>query len=115
MEEFSDDNLESHFGPLFGKGVVVRIIVPATGRSADTQATMLRLKSRGAQVKTLASPDVHAKAIVVDGVRAYVGSVNLTAASMDKNREVGLITETAAVLDRLKATIEADFAKGALL
>jgi cardiolipin synthase len=113
MEELSDDNLESHFGAVLARGVKVRIVVPGGGLSTDTNATLLRLKARGAQIKTLSSPSVHAKTIVVDGKLAYVGSINLTTASIDKNREVGLVTETAAVLDRLKSTIDADFAKGA--
>jgi cardiolipin synthase len=101
------------FGAVLARGVKVRIVVPGGGLSTDTNATLLRLKARGAQIKTLSSPSVHAKTIVVDGKLAYVGSINLTTASIDKNREVGLVTETAAVLDRLKSTIDADFAKGA--
>jgi cardiolipin synthase A/B len=112
MEELSDDDLENHFAAALGRGVAVRLVVPGSGLSSDTNATLLRLKGRGAQIKGLSSPAIHAKAIVVDGKRAYVGSINLTTASIDRNREVGLITETASVLDRLKATIDADYAKG---
>ena len=100
---------------VLSRGVVVRIVAPQTGRSADTQATLLRLKARGAQIKGLSSPDIHAKTVVAAGKRAYVGSINLSSTSMDKNREVGLVTETSSVLGRLKATIDADFAKGIAL
>jgi phosphatidylserine/phosphatidylglycerophosphate/cardiolipin synthase-like enzyme len=41
---------------------------------------------------------IHAKLIVVDGTRAYVGSINYSTSSMVYNRELGLITTSPAVV-----------------
>jgi phosphatidylserine/phosphatidylglycerophosphate/cardiolipin synthase-like enzyme len=70
------------------------------------------MQGRGVQVKALSSPDVHAKVILVDGATLYVGSVNLTTASLDHNREVGVLTVNGDAITRAKATIDKDFASG---
>jgi cardiolipin synthase A/B len=43
-------------------------------------------------VRFLDKPYEHAKAAIADGTLVYVGSINYTAGSMDKNREVGVMT-----------------------
>ncbi len=115
MEELSDTSVLDHLTSRLGKGVTVRLVAPRDGQSTGMTATVSSLKSRGGQVKLLASPAIHAKLLLVDGVHAYVGSVNFTTASMDKNREVGLLTDTAAAVARAKTAFEADFAKGTAL
>jgi cardiolipin synthase A/B len=111
VEEFTDSDMATRISAAVGRGVAVRIVAP-NDASDTTKATLRGLGAGGTKVKLLGTPGVHAKVFVVDGARAYVGSNNLTTASLDKNREVGLVTETAATLGRLRATIDADFAKG---
>lgn len=53
---------------------------------------------------------IHAKAVVADGRRAFVGSENFSSASLDHNRELGLLTDDAAVVRPLAGQISADFA-----
>jgi phosphatidylserine/phosphatidylglycerophosphate/cardiolipin synthase-like enzyme len=53
---------------------------------------------------------IHAKAILVDGSTAFVGSENATPASLDRNRELGLIVADPAVVAPVERTIAADFA-----
>ena len=69
------------------------------------------LTAAGVPVRRMLSPRVHAKTIVADGAQAYLGSENLSATSLDKNREVGLIlTWTEADAVQLVAdTFEADW------
>ena len=54
----------------------------------------------------------HAKAIVVDGRFAYAGSINFTSYSMDKNRELGLVTADEEFVGRIADTFERDWANG---
>ncbi len=112
MEELSDTAIQGALITAQNRGVRVRIVCPSSGVSTGTSDVLTTLKGRGVQIKKLGNPDMHAKAIVVDGARAYVGSVNLTSASMDLNREIGVITETPATLARLATIIAADFTKG---
>jgi phosphatidylserine/phosphatidylglycerophosphate/cardiolipin synthase-like enzyme len=51
----------------------------------------------------------HAKAIVADGQRAFVGSENLSAASLDRNRELGVIVADRRAIATLQATFAADW------
>jgi phosphatidylserine/phosphatidylglycerophosphate/cardiolipin synthase-like enzyme len=52
---------------------------------------------------------MHAKCIIADGKAAYVGSENLTANSLDKNREMGIIVTDAAVVAKLNAITAQDW------
>jgi phosphatidylserine/phosphatidylglycerophosphate/cardiolipin synthase-like enzyme len=51
--------------------------------------------------------------MVGDGGRSYVGSANLTTASLDANREVGLQIDDAATARLLGDTIATDVARAA--
>jgi phosphatidylserine/phosphatidylglycerophosphate/cardiolipin synthase-like enzyme len=73
------------------KNTTVRILAPPIKQIKSNQKALTRLNRAGAIVKTLQSPYIHAKLIMVDNKNAYVGSVNLTKQSMDGNRELGII------------------------
>jgi cardiolipin synthase len=91
------------------RGVQVRIIV-SPDRDPVAQEILSDLVDRGAEVRFISDPYIHAKAIVVDGERAFIGSQNFTATSMDENREIGLLVEDRPMLDRLHTIFDADFA-----
>jgi cardiolipin synthase len=111
FEEVTDTTIASRLGAAVARGVTVRLVVPGSPDSS-TAAALPSLKSAGVQIKMLGAPDVHAKAIVVDGARVYVGSINLTRASIDNNREIGVISGNATAVSRVATTIANDFAKG---
>jgi phosphatidylserine/phosphatidylglycerophosphate/cardiolipin synthase-like enzyme len=48
---------------------------------------------------------------VADSERAYIGSVNLTTNSMDKNRELGILLDDASIVSQLNQINKADWAK----
>jgi phosphatidylserine/phosphatidylglycerophosphate/cardiolipin synthase-like enzyme len=55
---------------------------------------------------------VHAKAIIVDGVRAWVGSVNGSAESLTQNREYGLIFDAAKDVSTVATQMSSDHRDG---
>ncbi len=64
---------------------------------------------------------MHAKLILVDGQRAFIGSQNLTTEALGagnnpgkRNRELGIIADDAEVVQRLINTFEADWQAGSL-
>jgi phosphatidylserine/phosphatidylglycerophosphate/cardiolipin synthase-like enzyme len=71
----------------------------------------MALKASGIVVKKLATPYIHSKAVIADGVVGYVGSANLTQNSVDSNREIGLMIEGPA-LATLAATVDVDYKAG---
>jgi phosphatidylserine/phosphatidylglycerophosphate/cardiolipin synthase-like enzyme len=52
---------------------------------------------------------IHAKLLVVDGARAYVGSENFSYDSLERNRELGIITTSATIVRSLEATFAGDY------
>jgi cardiolipin synthase len=51
---------------------------------------------------------LHAKTMVADGARAWVGSINGSTTSLTNNREYGIFMNDAASVAKLKASIQAD-------
>jgi phosphatidylserine/phosphatidylglycerophosphate/cardiolipin synthase-like enzyme len=61
------------------------------------------------QVRLVKTPYIHAKLIVADGARAFVGSQNLSTASLDSNRELGILISDPAILQVLAETFAQDW------
>lgn len=111
-EVVSDRNVVNALVGAAGRGVTIRVLVDG-GSTNPTQMTALTsLMASGVSVRELSTPDIHAKAIVVDGTLAYVGSINLTQPSIDQNRELGLVTDNVDAVHVIATTIAQDFANG---
>jgi len=94
------------------RGVRVRLVgSPAEEGDTYFLAGALALKEAGAEVRFLPSPYVHAKVLVRDGEEALVGSLNLSANSLNANRELAVRLGPGEALSRLLATMEKDFAQ----
>ncbi len=83
------------------RGVRVRIVYTGLG---DAEG----LSGIGAQVARVASPYIHAKAIVADGNTLFVGSQNLSATSLDRNREVGLLMRDRVAISEVERVFDQD-------
>ena len=93
-----------------GRGVTVRVVMsPGEERQL---VELWQLAEAGVQVRLLPTPYIHAKLFLVDGARAFVGSQNMTATSLDQNRELGLVVEEPGALERIAEVFAADFARG---
>ena len=115
IEELSDGDMVAHLEDARARGVALDVVTPASGVSPAMRAALGRLVAAGATVTALDSPTIHAKTMVVDGAWLYVGSVNLTRASLDDNRELGVLFRDPAAAARVRATIAADAAHGVRL
>jgi cardiolipin synthase len=94
------------------RGVTVRVIISPSA-SFDTERASLAYA--GVQVRLLRSLYVHAKMILVDGQRAFVGSQNISTTSLDQNRELGIIVSDPVSLARVSRVFDIDFAAAAPL
>ena len=108
-EVLQDDALLNALADAARRGVRVRLIVTPAPDNADARAA---LAHAGIEVHLLSNLYVHAKLIVADGERAFVGSQNLSATSLDQNRELGIIVADPVSLSRLSRTFDLDFAAG---
>jgi cardiolipin synthase len=88
------------------RGVWVRVIT-ATVRGQAKEA----LTADGVDVhtRTRSGNYAHAKAIVVDGRAAFIGSENFSETSLDENRELGVKISSRQVVRRLSRTFDRDF------
>lgn len=94
-------------------GVRVRAVISDTPPTASSMRTLADLAAAGVTVRVLATPYMHAKAIVVDGARAYAGSANVTYVSLTGNRELGVLFDDPAEVRRVADTLAADVTAGA--
>jgi cardiolipin synthase len=111
MEELSDFSLVDALVDARTRGCAVSVVLPGLGRSAATDAAARRLAGVGVVVRFVDAPTIHAKVLVADDW-LYVGSANLTAASLDANREVGLALTDAAAVGQAARTLAGDLASG---
>ena len=86
-------------------GIKVRVMVS----NYETETT---LSKGGVSVQTLTTPYIHAKAVIVDGAKMWMGSQNFTTNALTNNREVGLFTTKASEIAKVQAAMDADFKAG---
>ena len=114
-EELSDTSIVKALIARADAGVKVRCVLPDATRTPAQEAAVTMLKAHMVPLVTVSKPYIHSKAIVVDGVRAYVGSENFTTASLIYNREIGVIFGDPAEVMKVTSTIAKDFAAGKTL
>jgi cardiolipin synthase A/B len=96
--------------------VDVHVVISGDTTETPAQAdAVAKLKQHGVPVRSLKTPDMHAKVIVVDEKVTFVGSQNMTATALTQNREVGVITDAKAEATKVRQVITSDFNKGAQL
>lgn len=114
-EYLTDPEVATHLGNRAKSGVNISVLLsyqpkdPKTGRDSNAQEKAL-LASKGIErVIFPRSIKMHAKTIIVDGARAFVGSENLTSNSLNNNRELGILVEDPTVIKTLSATVQKDW------
>ncbi|MGD0746885.1 MAG: phospholipase D-like domain-containing protein [Acidimicrobiales bacterium] len=114
-EEMDSAPVEDALGADARRGVAVTVIM-----TSDSQWDSAFSGLESAGVRVVLYPDtasalyIHAKAIDVDGARSFIGSENFSAASLDDNRELGLITSSSGVVGPLSTTLFSDALGGRL-
>ena len=91
------------------KTIPVELIVPTISQLASNEKALDELAAAGVHVKTISSPYMHAKMILADDNKAYIGSINFSTQSMDDNRELGIILTQQNDLQTLQDTFETDW------
>ena len=85
---------------------------------AEWDSAFSQLESDGVHVvlypDTSSALYIHAKVIDVDSAKAFVGSENFSTASLDYNRELGLVTNSAGVVGPLNGALSGDVSGGQL-
>ena len=109
-EEMQDSSIEQALVNAAGHGVQVQVILPAPSGSSDSNSAGIQtIKQGGVQVKEDTKLYMHAKMMVIDGQTGFVGSENISTASLDRNRELGIIIADQNVLTKLQQTFQQDW------
>jgi phosphatidylserine/phosphatidylglycerophosphate/cardiolipin synthase-like enzyme len=112
-EEMDAPAITSALAAAAGRGVSVTVTMTD---DSEWSSGFSDLEAAGVHVRTYSADAalyVHAKAIVADENRAFVGSENFSDASLDYNRELGIITSDAAIISVLENTLLTDAARAA--
>jgi hypothetical protein len=112
-EEMNSTAIEDALESDARRGIVVTVVMTA---DAEWDSAFSQLQSDGVHVvlypDTSSALYIHAKTIDVDSARAFVGSENFSTASIDYNRELGLITSSRSVLGPLNSALSGDISNG---
>ncbi|MCB0253782.1 MAG: hypothetical protein KDI55_08640 [Anaerolineae bacterium] len=105
-----DEDLNDQLQAAARRGVTVRVVTPPVDNPADREMVQIEgLLAGGVQVAFLDEPYVHAKTILADGKTALIGSQNFSQTSLDSNRELGIVFDEAAAVNRLAGTFLQDW------
>jgi len=109
-EEMGDPDVVDALEAAAHRGVSVHVVMTYSPSFAPE---LTDLADAGVDVSTYASDAplyIHAKVIVVDGTTALIGSQNFSEASLDHNRELGIVTRDPSIVESLTHTVSSDVA-----
>lgn len=109
-EEMSDPAMVASLAAASRRGVVVKVVMTDQSSWKPEFST---LTAAGVQVRVFHGETpiyIHAKMIVADRREAFIGSENFSRASLDTNRELGVVLSDPAVVSAAVSTFAADFA-----
>lgn len=108
-EEMYDMESESALIAAAQHGVTVELILPQPNSSTGSSPDVARLLQGGVHIRYIGTVYMHAKMLIADGSRAFVGSENFSANSLDDNRELGLLIADESVIGALNQTFQQDW------
>jgi phosphatidylserine/phosphatidylglycerophosphate/cardiolipin synthase-like enzyme len=100
------------------RGVSVRVIAPLCDENPNPKfdlPLLSKLGKAGVTAHAMPSPAsaeqpyMHAKMMIADGARAYVGSINLSTNSTQRARELGIFFSDDAAIQAISRDFEADW------
>ena len=111
-EEMQDQQVEQALAQAASRGVKVEVVLPApdSGASDSNGAGVAFLRKAHVSAREDTQLYIHAKIIIMDEQKAYVGSENFSSTSLDKNRELGMLIAESTIIQSLEASFMTDYA-----
>ncbi len=109
-EEMADTRTTNALEQAAKRGVNVRVNMTY---ATQWKQALGELTAAGVNVRTYASTApfyIHAKVIVADDAKAFVGSENFSAQSLDANRELGILISRSDIIFSIQKTFNNDWA-----
>jgi cardiolipin synthase A/B len=108
-EELQDEAVIATLSSAARRGVIVEVVLPAPASGGPPTPQLAALAHAHIAVRYSGHLYMHAKLVLVDDMQAFVGSVNLSATSLDANRELGVLLAQPAAINLLASTFTADW------
>ena len=113
-ERYQDQTMIEHLVRAGCRGVRLHIMAPPPHKLKKEKLIeggggLRILADVGAKVHRLRHVRLHAKMLLVDGVRAIVGSINLAPGSFDSRRELAIELDDRHAVDRLHEVVSCDW------
>jgi phosphatidylserine/phosphatidylglycerophosphate/cardiolipin synthase-like enzyme len=114
----SSENLGDALVAAAKRGVSVRVLAPLCDQNVDPTYDLpflSQLVASGAKARAMPAPSTasnpyeHAKMMVADGARAFIGSVNFSTASATNARELGIFFDDPAAIAMISRAFESDW------
>jgi phosphatidylserine/phosphatidylglycerophosphate/cardiolipin synthase-like enzyme len=107
--EMADDRITAALKRAAARGVMVRVNMTY---ATNWKPALNELTLAGVRIRTFASSAklfIHAKVIIADDIRMFIGSENFSQQSLDLNRELGILTSRPDLIDSVMNTFEKDW------
>lgn len=115
-QSINDPALIQHLISAKQRGVDVQVLLSAPRSDTDKNiATHDQLTAVGIPTGYMREYTLHAKAMVADNGKAYIGSQNFTSGGLYNNRELGEIVDDKDVVSQLGSLFDKDFKKTGLV
>ena len=115
-EEFNDPAVVDAIATKAREGVAVRVVVESPSKYASEIAQVTKAGGKVVGYSSATGLYIHAKAVIADsGLSdriAEIGSMNYTANSLTRNRELGIVLHDSADCSLLERQFSADFSGG---
>jgi cardiolipin synthase len=89
--------------------VRVRFLMDKPSGKQKAQAGLAAMRSSSIDVRSPQGPRVHAKLMIVDGERVFMGSQNVEDAPGEMRRELGMIFAEPSITDQVSSVFERDW------
>jgi cardiolipin synthase len=90
MQSLADESIVKLLESKAQSGIEVSICLGDTKKVSWNDPVAARLIKSGVKVSAPKKPYIHTKSLLIDGYNWYIGSINYTTNSIDRNREVWL-------------------------
>jgi phosphatidylserine/phosphatidylglycerophosphate/cardiolipin synthase-like enzyme len=109
-EEMADGNIVRALATASARGVDVEIVMTY---SNNWKKAFTKLANAGVHIHTFSRSAplyIHAKVIIADDTKAFVGSENFSSNSLNKNRELGTIINNPDIISQIGSVFAKDYA-----
>jgi cardiolipin synthase len=108
--EVEDERINTALKEAAGRGVTIRLNMTY---GTTWKKALNDLDASGVHIKTFPSTAtsffIHAKAVIADGKRLFIGSENFSGQSLDSNRELGILISKTDIIASVQQTFEKDW------